>query len=143
MKLRLLIDTNVLLDLVAKERPEHSIAKMLFETAIQNDMVELSACISSLKDVFYVYQRHYGSSEDAWTVVETLSRIVNPIPLNHEMLDLALERVEPDFEDALIAACAKRAGCDAVVSRDAKAFMKGFVRKIPPIKAIKAIETLA
>lgn len=142
MKLKLLIDTNVLLDLIAKSRPEHHAAKRLFEIAAESDDVELLACVSSLKDVFYVYQRHYGSAEDAWTAVEVLSRIAQPIPLDPEALDIALKKVEPDFEDALVAACAKCAGCAAIVSRDVKAFTGGFMDKMPPAEAVAAIETL-
>lgn len=139
MKHRLLVDTNVLLDLVAKQRPEHSKAKELFAAAVGGDGAELFVCVSSLKDVFYVYERHYGSVESAWGAVEALSRIVEPVPLNTEMLSVALERIEPDFEDALIASCARCVGADAVVSRDATAFVNGTVRKMTPAEALEAI----
>lgn len=139
MKHRLLVDTNALLDLVAKQRPEHQKAKELFAAAVGSEGIELLACVSSLKDVFYVYERHYGSVEGAWGVIEALCRVVEPVPLNPEMLSVALERIEPDFEDALIAACARCAGAGAVVSRDTTAFANGAVRKMTPAEALEAV----
>jgi hypothetical protein len=57
-------------------------------------------------------------------------------PVDGPILRRALALGGPDFEDAVCAAAAEGAGCDAIISRDAKGFVKSPVRVLDPRAAL-------
>ena len=44
---------------------------------------------------------------------------------------------EPDYDDAIVAECAKAAGADFILSSDAAAFQKSVVRKMSPEECVE------
>lgn len=63
---RLLFDTNILLDLCNVNRvPFHQDALDLLTRCVRRGDAEMLVCVASLNDVYYVLRRHYGSEEQA------------------------------------------------------------------------------
>lgn len=128
---KVMVDTNVLLDIVSADRPAHDVAKAAFAAALSSSC-ELVAATSSLKDVYYVYARHYGKEADARRVVSLLSRTIVLCALEPRHIRMALESDEPDFEDGLVRAMAEAEGCDCILTRDAKGFIGSSARRVEP-----------
>ena len=118
---RLLFDTNILLDLCNVNRvPFHQDALDLLTRCVRRGDAEMLVCVASLNDVYYVLRRHYGSEEQARRYVGELMELFDVRPLLHARRSLASD--EPDFEDGLIRAVAEDSGVDTIVSRDRAAF---------------------
>ena len=108
MRKSVLVDTNVLLDAAMRERPDHAYALMLFDEAVYEGL-DLRVCVSSYKDVYYVLTK-YASEPEARAYVADLLRVTTPSPVDSACLEIAVTSNEPDFEDAVVRACAERDG---------------------------------
>ena len=73
-KLRILVDTNVLLDLVSKDRPAHERVVQAVRNVIAASG-EMLVATSSLKDVYCIYARHYGCESAAHEAVSYLEDV--------------------------------------------------------------------
>lgn len=129
-------DTNVLLDLVIPARPQHDFAAELFrEIAARADERALLLA-SSLKDVYYIFNRHYGDEQTARKVISRMRASFEVIELTLCVVDGALCSNEPDYEDALVRAAAENARCDYIVSRDEKAFRASCCKRVDARQAL-------
>ena len=128
-------DTNILLDLVIPARPQHGFAAELFrEIAARGDGRVLLA--SSLKDVYYIFNRHYGDEQTARKVISQMRASFEVVELTLCVVDGALCSNEPDYEDALVRAAAENARCDYIVSRDEKAFRASYCKRVDARQAL-------
>ncbi|HIZ46614.1 MAG TPA: PIN domain-containing protein [Candidatus Olsenella pullistercoris] len=123
---RLLFDTNVLLDAVCRERPQSAEACEVLHRCNGGGDLGL-VVVGSLKDAYYVLQRHYDEAR-ARRSVEWLRELLVIAPLGAEECELSLGCGEPDFEDGLIRACAELNDVDVILTRDAGAFGRSKVR---------------
>lgn len=124
----LLLDTNILLDVVDKRRPESDEARRVLELC-NGGGDRGFACAMSLKDVYYVLSRFHGE-KDARRLVGELMGFVILAPVSAETLDAALRSNEPDFEDGIVRAVAELEGMDFILTRNARAFAGSRVRSM-------------
>lgn len=137
---RLFLDTNVLLDLVVANRPCHKDAVALFEAAFSHGW-ELAALISSLKDVYFVYERHHGTEAQARQAVMLLREMLCTVELTNRVFDTAARSDEPDLEDGMVRTAAQACGAVAIVSRDEEGFLLSPIPKLSPFAARQLVLT--
>lgn len=136
---KLLLDTNVLLDIAIPSRPEHKSAGQLVRLARESDC-EVAVLASSLKDVYYIFERRYGSEANARKAVRLLRRMALLYALDSDVVDMAFASDEPDFEDGLVRAAAERNHVDAIISRDAAAFSGSCIPRLSIDEAIGMLD---
>lgn len=124
-----LVDTNVLIDLASTQRPEHKVTLDAVRRALLGG-ADLCCLSSSLKDVYYICRRHYGSEPTARGYVRHLTRVMRVLDLTSDMVDRALASDEPDFEDGLVRAAAELTGCSHILTRDAEGFLGSSAKKV-------------
>ncbi|MDR0286766.1 MAG: PIN domain-containing protein [Clostridiales bacterium] len=118
--MKVVIDNNVTIDALKQRQPFDTEAKDVFR-AFGADKFEPYVTANSLIDIFYVLRRgNDANSEKAKAVVSNLISVVNVIPLTENDCSDALELPMNDFEDAVVAVCAKKVKADFIVSRDEK-----------------------
>lgn len=117
---RVLLDTNVLLDVLVEGRPEHADAWELLEWCNGSGDMGM-ACSLSFKDVYYVLQRDLPEPK-ARAAVKKLMEFLIIAPIDAEATYEAVTSNEPDFEDGLVRRCAELNGADFIITRDRKAF---------------------
>jgi predicted nucleic acid-binding protein len=135
---RLLLDTNILLDAVMRERPQSAEARRVLDRCNGGGDMGLVAAVS-LKDLYYVLGKCWGEPT-ARACVEQLMGLVVVAPVGGEEADLALHAGEPDFEDGLVRACAELNDVDFIITRDAAAFRKGRVRSVSAAEYLEIVE---
>lgn len=133
---RYLIDTNVLVDAMVRQRPGHDVAMRVLARNKLDRSVVLSAFLPSLKDAYYIARRHYGDERAARKGVSLLFGMLDGVGLDARIVESALRSDEPDFEDGLVRAAAEISGCDGIISRDAAAFANSRCERIDPIDFI-------
>lgn len=127
---RVMVDTKVLIDLVSSSRPAHG--RTVAAVVALLGSVDFEGCVlsSALKDVYYVYCRHYGDEPSARRAIRELRRMFALVNLTPSIVDAALDSDEPNFEDGLVRAAAELTDCDFLLTRDAPGFLSAGFEKV-------------
>ena len=128
---KILIDTNIVIDLLAKREPFYKSAAQLFSLA---DKQKLKLSISSLTfaNTNYVLSR-LKSTQEARMILRRLRVLIEVLQLNDKLIDLALnDNNFKDFEDGLQYYTAIENEQDIIITRDLKGFRES---KIPVMTA--------
>ncbi len=127
--MRVLLDTNILLDYFARRDPHyHSARKLLLFAALGE--FELWISSSQLTDVFYLLTSGTDklSSEEAKASLCRLRKIVHVCSIGEEEIDAALSSTWSDFENACVFQAAVKARSQAIATRNAKDFDRSSIR---------------
>jgi len=136
--LKFLIDTNVVLDLMLDRAPFAEDAALLFEQA-ERGKFSAVLCGTTITTIHYIAAKTIGARKAKMAVGRLLS-LCEIAPVGRAVLEDALAAEFPDFEDAVLAAAARSAEADAIVSRNAKDFRKA---GIPVYDAGQAVGLLS
>jgi predicted nucleic acid-binding protein len=118
--LRLLIDTNVVLDLVLARTPWVEDATALLD-AIAKGQAEGHLAGHSVTTVYYIVERERNRAVAA-TAVSDLLQFLSVVPLASADFQRALGLGLRDYEDGVQAAAALQIGADCLVTRNPKDF---------------------
>jgi len=116
--MRILLDTNVVMDALQERQPFDADAKEILLRA-QNGEFTCCFTANAMTDIFYLYRkaRDMGSARKVLDFLLATYRVVS---VTHEDCIRAMSIPIEDFEDALVSACAEKDGIDYIVSRDIK-----------------------
>lgn len=134
---RFLVDLNVILDVLLDRQPHVEAAARVW-AAIEAKRVSGFVPSHAMTTIHYLVGRERGPRE-ARRVVERLLAVFQVVPAGEQLLRDALALPFADFEDAVCAASAASAGCDALVTRDASGFRRSPVPVLTPAAAAAAI----
>jgi len=132
---RVLVDTNVVLDVLLDRKPFSEPAARLF-ALIENSAVEAFLCATTVTTVDYLLNQSLSRSEAARALLRLLE-LFEIAPVNRPVIEEALHGRMMDFEDAVLAHSANLVGAVAVVTRNTKDF------KFSPVKAVDPREILS
>ena len=90
--MRVLVDTNILLNFILQREPFFQNADLLFQ-AIDSGRIVGYVIATTLTDIYYIARRHTGSIEQARQAIsETLTAMII-CPVNRAVLELAFDPV--------------------------------------------------
>lgn len=127
--LKLLLDTNFLIDAFVDSRPQHEEAQQVLRLCSRGN-ADCYVLISSLKDAYYLFCRHYRDESSSHKLIRYMLDCFTTIDLTFSIAQAALSSDEPDFEDGLVRSAAESVGCDFIVSRDSSAFAASGAKRI-------------
>lgn len=135
---RLLVDLNVVLD-VLLERPPYVAAASALWAAREHGRCELVLPAHGITTLFYFATRQRDAAF-ARSVVSDLAAVFEIAAVDEAVIRRALALEMSDFEDAVAAAAAERAGCEALVTRNLADFARSPVTAIDPATALAWID---
>jgi predicted nucleic acid-binding protein len=135
MGMKILVDTNVILDVLLDRTPFSEPAARLF-ALIENSAVEAFLCATTVTTVDYLLNQSLSRSEATRALLRLLE-LFEIAPVNRPVIEEALQGRMMDFEDAVLAHSANLVGAVAVVTRNTKDF------KFSPVKAVDPREILS
>jgi len=116
MKVKVIIDTNVILDFFLSREPFAADARQLFSMVCQ-EKIEAFATASSITDIYYVTAKRLGEAS-AREAVKYLLKVLGIIGVDGQDCHTALDLPIADFEDALIVACSHKETISYIVTND-------------------------
>jgi predicted nucleic acid-binding protein len=133
----LYLDTNIVLDLLSQRMPFYTEAAKLFSLA---DKKKLKLSISSLclADAHYILSRQNPESK-VRKVLRKFKVLVNVLPPDDKITDMALNSDFKDFEDALQYFTAIEYDQDMIITRNQNDFKES---KIPVMTAGEFIKSI-
>ena len=127
--MKIILDTNIVLDVIMKREPFYDISYGVIKQAIL-DNTEMIMPTSTVTDAYYVLNR--SDKANAKAVLEQFIRLVEMSEVIPEDIMAAFASEMADFEDAVIVAVAARIGADYIVTRNKKDFTHSSVPAIAP-----------
>jgi predicted nucleic acid-binding protein len=119
--MRVLFDTNVLLDALLAREPFVADAAFLLES-VEAGRIEGFMSATTITDVYYLVGRQTKSAETAITAVTNLLELLEICPVDRDVLEEAIALGLADFEDAVQVACSISLRLEAIVTRDVYGF---------------------
>jgi len=128
--MKVLLDTNVVLDAIVNREPFYHDAQNVIDLILDNKL-EGYITANSVTDIFYIAKKHLDHN-DLRNTMRSLFAIFIIIDVFgtdcHNALDFPLD----DFEDALVVVCGDRMKIDHIITRD-KEFLQNAKPSIPVI----------
>ena len=128
--MKALIDTNVILDVLTKREPHFEFSASFLRLCGR----QVIGCViaSQTTDIFYMLRRAGKDVQSAKDVVKKLTNNVKVLDITAVDVQSALAAEMPDYEDSLLACCAKRQNMDYIVTRNEKDFKSAQVPALSP-----------
>jgi predicted nucleic acid-binding protein len=135
---KLFVDTNIVLDLLAKRPGFYTSSAKLFTLADQGE-VKLSVSSLTFANTHYIIVKQEGK-EKAIQILRDLELIVDIIDLTGKIVRLALNDKDfKDFEDGLQYYSALENGMEVIITRNQKDFKHS---KLPVMNADQFLSTI-
>jgi predicted nucleic acid-binding protein len=135
---RLLFDLNVVLDVLFDRTPHVTEAAALWRASKEARIVGLLPA-HGFTTIDYLVRHEKGAAFARQTIVDLLS-VFHVAAVDDTVIRRAATFNWTDFEDAVVAAAAEAASCEAIVTRNPSHFPKSPVPVFAPKAAIALIE---
>jgi len=128
--MRVLLDTNIIMDALQERQPFDMDAKEILKRSQRKVDVLCLFTANAATDIFYLYSKA-RDVRSAKAALEFLLNAYEVVAVTHDDCVAALSSAIEDFEDALVTVCAQKAGADYIVTRDEE-----LLHANSPVKAI-------
>ena len=118
--MKVFVDTNVLLDVLARREPFYSDAARIWSLA-ERGRIKALVSVISFNNVYYVVRRA-SNRKSAERSLHLMRGVFTPVPLSVQILNQAIDAGYGDFEDAIQFHSAIYAAADCLVTRDGDHF---------------------
>ncbi len=127
--MKVLLDTNVLLDAIAARQPFCGDAQRIFLLAAQERFEGLLTA-NSVTDIYYVARKTLSDAQ-AREALRSLFQVFTVVDVRGADCEAALDSRIADYEDAVAVLCARKAGAECIITRD-----EGFLQAAPEPAAV-------
>lgn len=119
--MKCMIDTNVFLDVFLGQEPFFSASRDVLSLC-EKKKIHGFISASSATDIFYIIRKRLGSTQKAYDALGNVLNIVKILTVTNDDVNTAFLAKAKDFEDCLLATCARSNRCDAIITRNKEAF---------------------
>ena len=136
--MKLLIDTNVILDAMMNREPWSKSAQDIV-LAVAEEKAEGCVTASSFTDIHYLLRKHLGDKEKTKQALLSLLAIFTVLDITGGDCEKAFDLPMADYEDALLAYCGKRHKVDSIVTRNLKHYEGSPVKAADPKEVLRSL----
>lgn len=136
--MRILVDTNVVLDVMLDRKPFSLHAAKLFSKVESKKLVGFLGA-TTITTIYYIARRTVGSDQ-AKTEIDKLFKLFEIAPIDKLILESGVKSEIADFEDAVLYESGKNIEVDAIVTRNPKDFKTGTLPVYSPEELLKLLE---
>lgn len=136
--MRILIDTNIILDIALKREPFYSDSSEILKK-IDNEGLTGFITATTITDIYYIAKKEKGHSI-AIEFIGNLMDFIDVIGIDKEILVEALKTEIPDFEDSIQSIASSYNQIDFIISRNTKDFKNSNINSLTPQEFINRIK---
>lgn len=138
--MKVLFDTNVLLDVLLDREPFAENASYLLSKVERSEIIGF-LCASTITTIHYLITKALGPKE-AIQHIQALLSLFEVAPVNRLVLENALNPKFTDFEDSVLHEAACHAGAEYIVTRDILGFKKSSIPIYTPVELLNILESI-
>jgi predicted nucleic acid-binding protein len=115
--MKILVDTNVVLDVLLKRSPFYQDSFKIFQLV---DQGRIYGCLSasSITDIFYLLSKDRHNSEEVYQIMYDLTALFSVVPVSETTISDALALRWKDFEDAVQYMTARENDITQIITRN-------------------------
>ena len=136
--MRVIVDTNIVLDVLLSREPFVGAGSEVF-ALVEKSSVEASLCATTVTTVDYLLTQSLPRDE-ARRALRALLSLFEVAPVNRAVLDGALGSRIEDFEDAVLEQAGLLVGAEAIITRNTKDVRRSSIKALDPTELLRAIE---
>lgn len=125
---KVLLDTNILLDVMIPDRSESEYAAKVVCKAGEGSL-DVIVSAGSLKDVYYIARKALDDSTTR-SFIRGFIGLFKVVPIDEAVCLSALDSSEPDFEDGIVRVIAESEKVDFILTRDFDAYRDSRVKAL-------------
>ncbi|GBD86149.1 tRNA(fMet)-specific endonuclease VapC [bacterium BMS3Abin03] len=127
---KILVDTNIVIDLLSKRKEFYKSASRLF-TLSENKKIKLAISSLTFANTFYLLSKELDTAKTK-EILRIFKLLVKILPMDDKIIDLSLNSDFKDFEDAIQYYTAIENKLEIIITRSLKDFK---LSKIPVMTA--------
>ena len=135
--MKVLIDTNVVLDVLCKREGFYEDAARIMKYCEVNKITGVISALT-IPNIVYIMRKELDAQKTR-DVIEKLQLVFAIADLKSDDIKKALSMNFKDFEDALQSACASRIKADYIITRNIRDFVNSKVTAIKPTELLERI----
>ena len=128
--MKVLIDTNIVLDVLLARHPFVKASAAVFGLAERSEMTGI-LCATTVTTIDYLLTQSLSKTESR-KALRSLLELFEIAAVNRPVIEEALKSRVADFEDAVLEQAALQAEADFIVTRNAKDFRASAVSALDP-----------
>ncbi len=128
--MKILLDTNIVLDLLLEREPFCNEAKKIF-TMIESNKISGFLCATTITTIYYLISKNLDKSK-ADNIINKLLQLFHIADVNKNILIQSLKNNGQDFEDSVIYTSAEYFNVDVIITRDKKGFKNSNIKILKP-----------
>jgi predicted nucleic acid-binding protein len=136
--LKIIFDTNIVLDVLLDREPFSTSAALLF-SKVEKGELSGYLCATTITTIHYLICKALGTRH-AQKYVGNLLSLFEIAPVNRAALEEALRSRFEDFEDAVIHEASIHSGVQALVTRDSKGFRRATIPVYSPDELLRVLD---
>lgn len=136
--MKILFDTNVVLDVLLNREPFAADAVNLF-AAVENKRIQGYLCATTITTIEYLCAKGIGKNS-ARQAIKALLELFVIAEVNQKILCAAIDSGFADFEDAVLYQAGVYSGVDGVVTRNSKDFRLAEIPIYTPTELYESIQ---
>jgi predicted nucleic acid-binding protein len=134
---KVLFDTNVVLDVLLAKEPHAGVAARLF-TLVDNERIDGAVCATTVTTVAYVATKAVGGKQ-AKKLLRQLLDLFAVAPVDRDVIEAALRLDFVDTEDAVVDEAARAWGAAGIVTRNGRDFARASLPVLEPEELLAAV----
>ena len=128
--LRVIIDTNVVLDVLLEREPFVKAAVGIF-CLVEESRIDAFLCATTITTIDYLLTQYLPASK-ARDALRKLISLFEIATVNRPVIEHALDSKISDFEDAVLDQAGQMAGVDSVITRNTRDFTGSALKIFEP-----------
>jgi len=134
--MKVIVDTNIIIDYLDNREPFFKDSYRIIQLGLEGE-IETIMSAGAVTDVYYILNKYINDPSKTREKIFVLSNFIKICKSTSEDITRAIILFIPDFEDAVIAAIAKREKADFIITRNEEDFANSPVPAISPGKFLK------
>ena len=135
--MRILFDTNIILDVLMDRKPHSDAATKLFDS-VETGSIAGYICATTVTTIHYLASKAIGKDR-AKLELEKLLSLFEVAPVNRAVIEMALRNRMADFEDAVLCEAARHVQVNGIVTRNVRDFKKANINTYNPQELLEVV----
>ncbi len=128
--MRVLVDTNVVLDVLLDRRP-HALDSARIFSLVEEGQLQGFLCATTITTIDYLLRQSL-SRGDSQRHLTQLLQMFDVAAVNRPVIEGAMRSRIMDFEDAVLEQAALLVGAEVIITRNTKDFARGTLKTLDP-----------